>query len=83
MLPSVRLVIAGPPTLPDDAQRLRRLVEVENVSNRVTLELRLLPPLRPGATRQRRVWPSPIFLSTRNLTRLLHHGGAPGGQARS
>ena len=55
MLPKVRLVIAGPPTLPDDAQRLRRLVEVENVSNRVTLELRFLPPLRPGATRQRRV----------------------------
>jgi glycosyltransferase involved in cell wall biosynthesis len=40
---SIRLVIAGPPDAPEDAERLRRLVETLGLSDRVKLELRFLP----------------------------------------
>jgi glycosyltransferase involved in cell wall biosynthesis len=39
----VRLVIAGPPDGPDDATRLRRLVESMDLTDRVKLDLRFLP----------------------------------------
>ena len=41
--PATRLVIAGPPDTPDDADVLRRLVVAEGVGERVTLDLRFLP----------------------------------------
>lgn len=40
---STRLVIAGPPDAPEDAEGLRRLVETLGLSDRVKLELRFLP----------------------------------------
>jgi glycosyltransferase involved in cell wall biosynthesis len=39
----VKLVIAGPPDSPDDAKRLRELVERFGLSERVRLDLRFLP----------------------------------------
>jgi glycosyltransferase involved in cell wall biosynthesis len=41
--PGVRLVIAGPPDTPADAEAIRRLVVEEGVEDRVTLDLRFLP----------------------------------------
>jgi glycosyltransferase involved in cell wall biosynthesis len=41
--PDVRAVIAGPPDTPDDADRLRKLVEANRLQDRVRLELRFLP----------------------------------------
>lgn len=41
--PGVRLVVAGPPDTPQDADHLRRLAEQEGVEDRVTLDLRFLP----------------------------------------
>jgi glycosyltransferase involved in cell wall biosynthesis len=41
--PKVRLVVAGPPDTPGDAETLRRLVAEEGVEDRVTLKLRYLP----------------------------------------
>ena len=41
--PDVRLVIAGPPDGPDDAHRLRALVEAHGLQDRVRMELRFLP----------------------------------------
>lgn len=43
--PHAKLIIAGPPDSPDDALRLRRLVEEERVGDRVTLDLRFVPRL--------------------------------------
>jgi glycosyltransferase involved in cell wall biosynthesis len=40
---SIRLVVAGPPDAPEDAARLRRLVETLGLGDRVTLDLRFLP----------------------------------------
>ncbi len=40
--PGARLVIAGPPDTPDDAQRLRRIAEEAGVGDRVQLHLRFL-----------------------------------------
>jgi glycosyltransferase involved in cell wall biosynthesis len=42
----LRLVIAGPPDSPDDEARLRRLVEVHGLEDRVTLDLGFLPRRR-------------------------------------
>ena len=42
-VPDVRLVIAGPPDSPDDAHRLRALVDANGLQDRVRLELRFLP----------------------------------------
>ena len=41
--PGVRLVIAGPPDRPEDADHLRRLAAEEGVEDRLTLDLRSLP----------------------------------------
>lgn len=41
--PGLRLVIAGPPDRPEDAEELRRLAAAEGVEDRVTLDLRFLP----------------------------------------
>ena len=41
--PGLRLVIAGPPDGPEDAERLRRLAEEAGVADRLTLDLRFLP----------------------------------------
>ena len=40
--PGTRLVIAGPPDSPEDADTLRRLAAEEGVNDRLTLDLRLL-----------------------------------------
>lgn len=40
--PHVRLIVAGPPEMPDDALRLQRLVEQHGLQDRVTLDLRFL-----------------------------------------
>jgi glycosyltransferase involved in cell wall biosynthesis len=39
----LRLVIAGPPDRPEDAEQLRRLAAEEGVEDRLTLDLRFLP----------------------------------------
>lgn len=41
--PRVRLVIAGPPDRPEDAETLRRLAAEEGVEDRLVLDLRFLP----------------------------------------
>ncbi len=41
--PSVRLVIAGPPDTPADAEKLQHLVAKHGLSDRVKLDLRFLP----------------------------------------
>jgi glycosyltransferase involved in cell wall biosynthesis len=41
--PGTRLVIAGPPDSSEDAAAMRRLVAMEGVEHRVTLDLRFLP----------------------------------------
>ena len=41
--PGLRLVIAGPPDRPEDADNLRRLAADEGVEDRLTLDLRFLP----------------------------------------
>ena len=41
--PGARLVVAGPPDSPADAEHLRRLAADEGVEDRVTLDLRFLP----------------------------------------
>ncbi|MBV8459097.1 MAG: glycosyltransferase family 4 protein [Acetobacteraceae bacterium] len=41
--PAVRLVIAGPPDRPEDAEDLRRAAAEEGVGDRLTLDLRFLP----------------------------------------
>lgn len=41
--PHVRLVIAGPPDLPEEAVRLQRLADAEDVADRVRFDLRFLP----------------------------------------
>ena len=41
--PGLRLVVAGPPDRPEDADDLRRLAAEEGVENRLTLDLRFLP----------------------------------------
>lgn len=41
--PGLRLVIAGPPDRPEDADELRRLAAEEGVEDRLTLDLRFLP----------------------------------------
>jgi glycosyltransferase involved in cell wall biosynthesis len=41
--PGVRLVVAGPPDRPEDADHLRRLAAEEGVEDRLTLDLRFLP----------------------------------------
>jgi glycosyltransferase involved in cell wall biosynthesis len=41
--PTTRLVIAGPPDTPEDAEAMRCLVRIEGVEDRVTLDLRFLP----------------------------------------
>lgn len=41
--PGLRLVVAGPPDRPEDADHLRRLAAEEGVENRLTLDLRFLP----------------------------------------
>ena len=41
--PGLRLVIAGPPDRPEDADHLRRLAAEEGVEDRLTLDLRFLP----------------------------------------
>lgn len=47
--PGTRLVIAGPPDTPEDAETLRRLAAEEGVEDRVILDLRFLP--RPDLAR--------------------------------
>ena len=41
--PGLRLVVAGPPDRPEDADQLRRLAAEEGVEDRLTLDLRFLP----------------------------------------
>jgi glycosyltransferase involved in cell wall biosynthesis len=41
--PGLRLVVAGPPDRPEDADHLRRLAAAEGVEDRLTLDLRFLP----------------------------------------
>jgi glycosyltransferase involved in cell wall biosynthesis len=41
--PRLRLVVAGPPDRPEDADHLRRLAAEEGVEDRLTLDLRFLP----------------------------------------
>jgi glycosyltransferase involved in cell wall biosynthesis len=41
--PSARLVVAGPPDRPEDADHLRRLAAEEGVEDRLALDLRFLP----------------------------------------
>jgi glycosyltransferase involved in cell wall biosynthesis len=41
--PGLRLVIAGPPDRPEDAEHLRRLAAAEDLGDRLTLDLRFLP----------------------------------------
>jgi glycosyltransferase involved in cell wall biosynthesis len=41
--PGVRLVVAGPPDTPEDAETLRQAAEAAGVQDRVTLDLRFLP----------------------------------------
>jgi glycosyltransferase involved in cell wall biosynthesis len=41
--PGLRLVVAGPPDRPEDADHLRRLAAEEGVEDRLTLDLRFLP----------------------------------------
>lgn len=41
--PGLRLVVAGPPDRPEDADALRRLAAEEGVEDRLTLDLRFLP----------------------------------------
>lgn len=43
LVPGVRLIIAGPPDAPHDAERLRALVERHGLADRVSLDLRFLP----------------------------------------
>lgn len=41
--PNARLIVAGPPDTPEDAERLRELAHEAGVSDRVKLDLRFLP----------------------------------------
>ena len=43
--PGVRLVVAGPPDTPADAEAIRRLAAEEGVEDRVTFDLRFVPRL--------------------------------------
>ena len=43
LAPGVRLIVAGPPDTPDDAERLRSLVGRHGIEDRVRLDLRFLP----------------------------------------
>jgi glycosyltransferase involved in cell wall biosynthesis len=43
LAPGVRLVVAGPPDTPEDAERLRSLVSRHGLEDRVRLDLRFLP----------------------------------------
>jgi glycosyltransferase involved in cell wall biosynthesis len=76
----LRLVVAGPPDRPEDADHLRRLAAAEGVEDRLTLDLRFLPRaelarLVNGAT-------AVAYLPfDEDFGRLRHHGSVPRGQA--